>query len=809
MPIKNNIFLKTFFIFILFLNCSKSFADEFNISAYEISFDKENNIIVGKGKVEAIDKEGKLIKAEKITYEKSNEFILGEGSVEFSDLEGNIIKTDKVTYNKKEELIVAFKNSKLKLSNGYVITSNKILYNNKKKYISSDQKTQMLDKDGNTINVTRFEYNLETNLFSSVGEIKIIDVNKNKYFFKELYVDTSAKSMIGSDISVVLDQSSFGLSPENDPRFVANDIVVTKNKSSMNKAVFTVCQKRDEKCPPWSIKAKKITHDKTKKTIYYDNATLKIYDVPIFYFPKFFHPDPTVSRQSGFLMPFFTDSTAVGAGFALPYYWVINNDKDITFTPKIYGQENILFLNEYRQAFRNGFLTLDTSYTEGYKNTSSTKTEGSRNHLFAELDINLGQYKDYSSTLNIRTQRTSNDTYFRIHDINTGLVDSEVTDLKNEINYNFSKDDMYLNISGAAYENLRDSTRSRYEYVLPNILFGKSLFTEKLGTINFKSNALYKNYKVNKHLSILTNDIVWNPSSYISAKGFINTFEGMIKNHNYEAKNTTDYKTEGLTNEINAVLSFKSSLPMKKEKTNYSNIFSPNVMIRYSPGHMRDLSNDDINLKYTNLYSTNKTSEIEDGLSAILGFDFMINQKNANSPDEEKLSLSIGQVFNLEKNKDIPSKSSLDQKMSDIVGEINYNFSNIGNIEYKFSVDHNFNDLNYNEISTTLNFGKVDFNIDYLEEQNHVGDEHYVSGGLTFNINKNNKFNFNTKKNFKTESTELYDISYQYSIDCLTAGLVYRREFYEDSDVEQKDSLMFKITFVPFAGVKTPSFINP
>ena len=27
-------------------------------------------------------------------------------------------------------------------------------------------------------------------------------------------------------------------------------------------------------------------------------------------------------------MPFFTDSTAVGAGFALPYYWVINNDKD-------------------------------------------------------------------------------------------------------------------------------------------------------------------------------------------------------------------------------------------------------------------------------------------------------------------------------------------------------------------------------------------------------------------------------------------------------------------------------------------------
>ena len=66
-----------------------------------------------------------------------------------------------------------------------------------------------------------------------------------------------------------------------------------------------------------------------------------------------------------------------------------------------------------------------------------------------------------------------------------------------------------------------------------------------------------------------------------------------------------------------------------------------------------------------------------------------------------------------------------------------------------------------------------------------------------------------TKKNFKTESTEFYDMSYQYLNDCLTAGLVYRREFYEDAAVEQKDTLMFQITFVPFGGVKTPTFINP
>ena len=153
----------------------------------------------------------------------------------------------------------------------------------------------------------------------------------------------------------------------------------------------------------------------------------------------------------------------------------------------------------------------------------------------------------------------------------------------------------------------------------------------------------------------------------------------------------------------------------------------------------------------------------------------------------------------------MPSKSSLDQRMSDVVGEMNYNFSSIGNIDYKFSVDHNLNDLNYNEIVTELNFGKVEFNLDYLEENNHVGNEHYASSGISLNFNEHNKLSFSTKKNFKTDSTELYNIGYQYAIDCLTASLSYRREFYQDSDLEPVNNLMFTITFVPFGTINTTS----
>ncbi len=65
-------------------------------------------------------------------------------------------------------------------------------------------------------------------------------------------------------------KKTLAMSEESDPRFVANDIIVSKNISKLSKAVFTSCKKREgKKCPPWSLKAKEISHDKIKKTIYY------------------------------------------------------------------------------------------------------------------------------------------------------------------------------------------------------------------------------------------------------------------------------------------------------------------------------------------------------------------------------------------------------------------------------------------------------------------------------------------------------------------------------------------------------------
>ena len=72
-----------------------------------------------------------------------------------------------------------------------------------------------------------------------------------------------------------------------------------------------------------------MTHDKKSKTIFYDNAIIKIYDIPIFYFPKLAHPDPSVDRRSGFLNPSYSDTKNLGSSLSVPYFLAIDEDRGL------------------------------------------------------------------------------------------------------------------------------------------------------------------------------------------------------------------------------------------------------------------------------------------------------------------------------------------------------------------------------------------------------------------------------------------------------------------------------------------------
>ena len=753
------------------------------------------------------------IKANQMKLNKETKTILAEGSVQISDPKKNIIFAEKAEYDKNNELMRSFGATDIITSEKFRIQGENIYYDNKKGIIYSKSNTLVTDINGNKIYLDMFDYSTEKKMFFSQGNIEVQDNKTNTYLFSEIYIDEKKRKIVGSDVKSFLNDNSFKDDERNEPRFFANSAFINEEGITFQKGVFTNCKNREGgKCPPWSIQAEKINHNKAKKTVYYDNAVLKIYDFPIFYFPKFFHPGPTVKRQSGFLFPKLQDNSSVGFSASTPYYWAISENKDMTFTPKIYAKENLLVLHEYRHAFKDSFLILDSGYTKGYKKTNKfKKSDGARSHFFAKFNRDLSR-DDFSSNLEINYQQVSNDTYLKVHDIKTELADKDKNIISKDLSYEFQDNKNYLGISAAMYENLtsNDSDKTRFEYSVPNILFERNLFTgDKIGVFDIRSNAFVENFKVNQTTKFWVNDINWQSNPFISFNGIQNKFKGLFKIVNYEAEGAKKYKTEGLNSEIAGVIAYDAKLPMSKinESENKINFFTPKFSFRYAPGHMRNLQDDDLKLSYSNAFSLNKNAEpdvIEKGESIATGFEISSSDLKNGVTGGKNYSLSLAQIQSLRENKSIPSKSSLDQRASDLVGEAFIKLSENFNLKNEFSIDHNLNDINYNDLEANLILGNTSFNLNYLEESNHIGTSNYIKSGINVDLNNSGQINFNIKKNLETDSTEFYDLAYDYINDCLRAGLVFRREFYTDRDVEPSDSLMFRVTLFPFGEARSP-----
>ena len=88
----------------------------------------------------------------------------------------------------------------------------------------------------------------------------------------------------------LLNDKSFKTNEDNKPRIFSNAISIKQDQSNFIKSVFTTCNyRKNDKCPAWELRAKNIKHDNIKKTIYYDNVVIKVYDIPILFLPKLAH----------------------------------------------------------------------------------------------------------------------------------------------------------------------------------------------------------------------------------------------------------------------------------------------------------------------------------------------------------------------------------------------------------------------------------------------------------------------------------------------------------------------------------------
>jgi len=721
---------------------------------------------------------------------------------------------NKLTYSQDNNIIEATGNVVAKNQEGKQISSDKIIYNKKTQQLSTFGNSKFSDDKGGTLFAESFEYNLEKKIISAEKKVKFIDKEKNTYYFSKLNADDKFDEIIGFDINADLNKQNLKSGDKFnefiEPRFSGKSASIKNNITIVKDARFTTCKKTNETdgCAYWNLNAGELIHDKEQKKITYKNASLDLNNVPVLYLPYFAHPDPTVKRESGFLPPTLANLGGdIGSTIKIPYFYPVSQSADFTVSPVYYFKQHPLLLGEYREKFKNGDISLEGGFTQGYKEVTITKTDGSRHHLYGNLNLIFSDKILDQTILNAKVQQVNNPTYLRVNKINStndgfkkNLIKEDDTKLTNEINLNSFGKTENLNIKAATYRDISVTKNSdQYSYLLPELSYSKyNLFNDNNLTLNsiFKS----QNTSTNQNKSTFINNLDYSTQDFYNNNlGIGYKFLTKINNINYYS----DYKTpnQNLNSQINPVVGFDTSLPFAKINKDTEQYIIPRILTRYAPGKMTNATTNDTTLNTDNIFSMNRMNSdelIEKDLSFNLGADWIWQEKKTNNKEPEKATISVGQVLKLNKDLDMPTKSSLQKSNSDIVSKINYLSPKNFDVTLKSTFDNQLNHVYYNDFTFKKNFTSSEINFNFYEKNSHIGNERYARANVASYITDSTKLKIESDRNLKTDLTNSHKLGIENENECIRYGFYLQKNYSSDKDLKPATSVYFGVTLLPF-----------
>ena len=781
-------------IYICF-NCNLANSDIFKFKTKNLVFDKnENKIFAGKGTVFSND-ENLEIEANKFEYDRDKKIlkVLGNGKANLKS-ENLIIEFNEATFNQKDNSIFAEGDVNVfGLDKEFTLRTDMLTYQKEINLISSNTKTYLEDNQENKFIFEKFSYNIDTSILKA-NNLNFIDNEKNKFLTPLAFINIKSGNIFGKDVRVDLNNSEFN--QQNQPRLKGKSLINNKAGTKITKGVFTTCRIRDD-CPPWQLQAEEIYHDKKKKTVNYKNALLRVYDLPVMYFPRFFHPDPTVKRKSGFLIPTIKNSPTSDNFLNIPYFLALAENKDITISPRLYFDNQVLLQTEYRQLNKSSFHIADFS-------VFNKRNSNSKSHFFYNYDKSIDFTNFDTSKINFKIQKTSNDNYLKSNKIETKLLEDRDF-LENSFDMNLYSNDLSVNLNTTIYENLNKDKSDRYEYILPKINLTKKIETkDKLnGNMYLKSQSLMRNYDTNVYDRNNINDLTFTSFPKITKLGLYNNYEFLIKNVNSNNQNSS-YKNKSSVS-LSSIFQYNSSLPMVKENENFKKNLKPKLSVKIAPNHTKNLSEENDKININNAFSLNRISDnetIEGGISMTYGSDYSITNKNTN---KEIFNLKLANNLRFEENDDLPNRNQIGEKTSNFFSEIVYTPNDYIKTKYITSLRNNLKDQTYENLLTEIKVNNFVTTFDYLNENNELDENSYLTNTSTLYLDDSNNISFSTRKNKSEDLTEYYKLIYEYKNDCLAASIEYNKDYYSDRDLKPDESLFFKLTIIPFGESGTPN----
>jgi LPS-assembly protein len=625
-------------------------------------------------------------------------------------------------------------------------------------------------------------------------------------------------------------------------RFVANIGELKKDNTKIfTKGVYSpcnLCKEHPEKPPLWQLKSRKIIHDENNGTISYRDAYMEFLGVPIVYTPYFVHPDPESKRKSGFLNPYYRQSSKVGMSFYMPYYWAMNESAEMLFTPVFTTTGRKLLKHNYRQLIPYGEISMETSLAY----TKFDRYQGTLTKIENHRIVNPLKSKLIDKSIN---HKYDSHQFWKIN-----LAPNDIWRLG--ANYNHSSEKFYLKnynlwdkdylLSNAYLDGFWEHDFFSYKFqkiqglrtidnpetserLLPMSEYHLFRDLNQFGSLRFDTTYRHLTRDVRPQSQLFTLRPSWEKRA-ILPPGFTLTSTASVRNDYYKIRGLmpgTLNHFDGHASRLYSEFSLVSSYPWIIDGENSSITVEPLVGFVHAPkgqnkGHNKEKipQDDSTGFEFTenklfhpNLYPGFDRVSGGNRIDYALKTQFIYNSRTI-------FDSTIGQLYQLTEPKDFGRGSGLDKKKSDIVSFFNFTPVNYFKVFNRIRYNPHTNRLRRNEVGFAIGPDRLRLNVTYTHLRgNKNKDDPFIrthqlipslSIGITpylratFSavdyINRRKEFNKATGRmpKFWRKKTLSHVMGLFYDDECFTASITSKRNLVHDKNIERREYL-FNIGF--------------
>ena len=229
-----------------------------------------------------------------------------------------------------------------------VIDADELVYDRDKNIVSANGSVQLFYQ-GRVLQADHVVYNRATKRVYAEGHAKMTDEHGDIIYGSRFELsDNFRDGFIDSVQALTSDKTRF-----TSPRIERTNGDVTV----LSKGSYTACEPckdHPERPPFWQVRAARIIENQETHTVYYEDAQMLVWGVPVFYMPYFSSPNSTVNKQTGLLAPAFISGASLGYGLSMPYFINLAPSYDLTLIPSYLSKQGFLGEVDWRQRLSNG-----------------------------------------------------------------------------------------------------------------------------------------------------------------------------------------------------------------------------------------------------------------------------------------------------------------------------------------------------------------------------------------------------------------------------------------------------------------------